>query len=57
MVQLKMSIQAVEVLKFPTVNILSRMNQSNFKDRANFGSTTDYHQAMFCSLQVVSTGV
>ena len=23
------------------------MNQSNFKDSANFGSTIDYHQAMF----------
>ena len=28
------------------------MNQSDFKDRANFGSTIDYHQAMFFSLQI-----
>ena len=37
--------------------ILSRMNQSNFIDSANFGSTIDYHQAMFFFLQVVSIGI
>ena len=33
------------------------MNQPNFKDSANFGSTMDDHQAMFFFLQVVSIGV
>ena len=45
-----------KLLKILTV-ILSRMNQLNFKNRANFGSTIDYHQAMFFFLQVVSIGV